>query len=217
VNLTQRPDIVRPTRKGMPATIWLWAAPILFLAAFYMLPVASIFGLAGRTALNEGLTFNIWLKVLRPLGFTVWQASLSTVLTLVIGLPAAYLFARFEFKGKAFLRVLSTLPFILPTVVVAASFNALLGPNGWINQWLMSIFQLESAPLLFVNSLWAILIAHVFYNTSVVIRVVGSAWEQMDARLEQAARVMGASPIKALREVTLPLLRPAIVSAALLV
>ena len=217
MNLTQRPDIVRPTRKGMPATIWLWAAPILFLAAFYMLPVASIFGLAGRTALNEGLTFNIWLKVLRPLGFTVWQASLSTVLTLVIGLPAAYLFARFEFKGKAFLRVLSTLPFILPTVVVAASFNALLGPNGWINQWLMSIFQLESAPLLFVNSLWAILIAHVFYNTSVVIRVVGSAWEQMDARLEQAARVMGASPIKALREVTLPLLRPAIVSAALLV
>jgi len=208
-----------PQSAGMaqPTTYWLWVVPVIFLVIFYLLPVGSIFELAGRTALTEGLDFNLWQKIIRPLGFTIWQAGLSTLFTLLIGLPAAYLFARFEFAGKGFLRVLSTLPFILPTVVVAASFNALLGPNGWLNQLLMTVFQIDTAPIQVLNSLWAIILAHVFYNTSVIIRVVGSAWEQLDPRLEQAARVMGASPFRALREVTIPLLRPAIYSAALLV
>lgn len=214
---TQSSSQHRVMNRRLPATLLLWAAPAVFLGLFYFLPVGSILELAARTALLEGLTVNFWPKVVRPLGFTLWQAGLSAAATLLIGLPAAYLFARFDFRGKAFLWVLSTLPFILPTVVVAASFNALLGPRGWLNQFLMALFALESAPVRLVNSLGAIVIAHVFYNTSVVIRVVGSAWEQLDPRLEQAARVLGASPLRALREVTLPLLRPAILSAALLV
>ena len=81
----------------------------------------------------------------------------------------------------------------------------------------MGLFDLTSPPIQMLNILAAILLAHVFYNTTIVIRVVGSAWAQLDPRLEQAARVLGASPLRTLREVTLPLLRPAILAAALLV
>ena len=68
-----------------------------------------------------------------------------------------------------------------------------------------------------LNTLGAILLGHVFYNTAIVIRLVGSAWAGLDLRLEHAARALGASPWQALKEVTLPLLRPAILSATLLV
>jgi thiamine transport system permease protein len=193
----------------------LWGAPLVFLAVFFFLPLGAVFRLAVESWAG-GTLFN-WGRVLRPLGFTFWQAGLSTLLTLAVGLPAAYVFARFEFPGKRLLRVLTTLPFILPTVVVAASFNALLGPRGGLNLLLMNAFGLDTPPIQVLNTLGAILLVHVFYNTTVVIRVVGSALAQLDPRLEQAARVLGASPLRTLREVTLPLLKPALLSAALLV
>lgn len=195
----------------------LWAAPLLFLAVFFFQPLLAVFRLALQAAAADGVGGGLWRAVARPLGFTFYQALLSTALTLLVGLPAAYLFARFDFPGKRLLRVLTTLPFILPTVVVAAGLNALLGPRGWINALLMGLLHLPDPPLNVLNSLAAILIAHVFYNTTVVIRVVGSAWAQLDPRLEQAARVLGASPRRALWEVTLPLLRPALLAAGLLV
>lgn len=194
-----------------------WILPLLFLLVFFFLPLGRIFWLAGEAALNQGIDSAMLVRVLRPLWFTVYQAVLSTLLTLAVGLPAAYVFGRFQFPGKGLLRVLTTLPFILPTVVVAASFNALLGPRGWLNLFLMGAFGLESPPIQLLNSLGAILLGHVFYNSTIVIRVVGSAWEQLDPRLEQAARVLGASSLRTFREVTFPLLRPAVLSALLLV
>jgi thiamine transport system permease protein len=203
-------------RIGQPAA-WLWALPLVFLAVFFFQPLAAIFGQAIRASLAEGISAYGWARLWDALGFTLWQAALSTVLTLVVGLPGAYVFGRFHFPGKSALRVLTTLPFIMPTVVVAASFNALLGPRGWANLILMDVFHLAQPPIAVLNSLAAILIAHVFYNTSIVLRVVGGAWAQLDPRLEQAARVLGASPARTLRLVTLPLLRPSILAAALLV
>lgn len=206
---------MRAVLKRVPRAAWLWGVPLVFLAVFFFLPLGAVFRLAVESW--AGGTLFKWERVLRPLGFTFWQAGLSTLLTLAVGLPAAYIFARFEFPGKRLLRVLTTLPFILPTVVVAASFNALLGPRGWLNLLLMNAFGLETPPIQILNTLGAILLAHVFYNTTVVIRVVGSALAQLDPRLEQAARVLGASPLRTLREVTLPLLKPALLSSALLV
>jgi thiamine transport system permease protein len=81
----------------------------------------------------------------------------------------------------------------------------------------MKLFALDTTPITFMNTLWGILLVHVFYNTTIVLRVVGSAWAQLDPRWEQTARVLGASPLQALKEVTLPLLRPSILAAALLV
>jgi thiamine transport system permease protein len=194
----------------------LWLLPLVFLAIFFFLPLITIFKLAIESA-PTGFDPALLARVGRPLGFTIYQALLSTLLTLVVGLPAAYVFGRFTFPGKDLLRVLTTLPFILPTVVVAASFNALLGPRGWVNLALMGLFGLENPPVQLMNSLAAILLAHVFYNTTIIIRIVGTAWEQLDPRLEQAARVLGASPWRAFREVTLPLLRPALLAGLLLV
>ena len=199
----------------------LWLLPLAFLALFYFYPLASILGLSfGRGAggllapLTEALS-SAYLR--RVLGFTIGQAALSTLLTLLVGLPGAYLLARRQFRGKGWLRALSGIPFVLPTLVVAAAFNALLGPRGWLNLGLMQLFDLAAPPITFVNSLTAILVAHVFYNTTIVLRMVGDFWARLSPRVEQAARALGASPLQAFRQVTLPLLAPALWAAALLV
>ena len=209
-------DANRPALRRL-SWLWLWLLPLAFLGFFFFQPLAAILRLAAEGALADGLRFDAWTRLGRPLLFTIWQAGLSTLLTLLVGLPAAWVFARFNFPGKRLISTLSTLPFILPTVVAAAGFNALLGPRGWVNLALMDWFNLTTPPVQFLNSLGAILLAHVFYNTTVVLRVVGSAWAQMDTRLEQAARSLGAGPLRAFWEVTLPLLRPPLAAAALLV
>ena len=203
--------------KNTIRTISLWFVPILFLLVFFFYPLGATFNLVIKEIVQDGLSAIKWARVLRPLGFTFFQAFLSTVLTLCLGLPAAFVFGRFTFPGKTLLRVLATIPFILPTVVVAASFNALLGPRGWANLLLMDIFNLSAPPLNVLNSLFAILIAHLFYNTTIVLRMVGSALEQLDPRLEEAARSLGASPFRAFWEVTFPLIKTPVLAAALLV
>ncbi|MCI0394819.1 MAG: iron ABC transporter permease [Chloroflexi bacterium] len=154
---------------------------------------------------------------LEILWFTTWQAALSTGLTLLVGLPAAYLFARFEFTGKTLLRALATVPFVMPTVVVAAAFRALLGPNGLANDLLVAVLGLERGPLRLEQTLAIILLAHIFYNVAVVVRLVGGFWANLSPRTVEAAQVLGAAPWRAFLEVTLPLLRPALISASLLV
>ena len=192
----------------------LWFFPLGFIGLFFFYPLGRILvqslDLSILTAEYFRLTFHVCL-------FTLYQATLSTILTLIAGLPAAYLFARFNFPGKALLRAMTAVPFMLPTVVVAAGFNALLGPRGWLNLGLMAVFGLETAPINFVGTLGAILLAHVFYNTTIVIRLVGSALSQLDPRLEAASRTLGADSPRVWWHITLPLLRPSLLAAGLLV
>lgn len=195
----------------------LWAIPLAFLVVFFYQPLVAIFRLVFSPRFSQGWELFRWSQVTKPLGFTLYQATLSTLLTLVLGLPAAWLFARFQFPGRKVLRTLTIIPFILPTVVVATAFNTLLGPRGWLNLGLMSLFNLSSPPLHVLNSLGAILLAHVFYNTSIVIRMVGSNLSRLNQNLPTAAQSLGASPWKAFKEVTLPLLMPSILSATLMV
>lgn len=206
----------------MRGSVWLLRAaqlpPLLFLGLFYLYPLGSILALSFRDG---------WLQPLSALlgdagfhrifGFTLWQAALSTALTLALGLPAAYLLARYDFPGKTLLRIVSSIPFVLPTLVVAAAFNALLGPRGWANQALMAGFELAQPPIQFVNAFTAILVAHVFYNTTIVLRLVGDFWARLDPRIEQAARSLGANAWHVFARVTLPMLAPALAAAALLV
>lgn len=196
----------------------LLALPFIFLFVFYFLPIGNIAAISIRQ-FNSGDYSNEmnWRLTTSAFNFTVFQATLSTVFTILVGLPAAYLFGRYVFKGKDVLRIASTLPFILPTVVVAAGFNALIGPKGWINIILIRVLGLSAAPINILNTLPAILLAHVFYNTSIIIRVVGAALAQVDRRFEDAARTLGASSWGAFRKITLPILFPSIISAVLLV
>jgi len=206
-----------PLRLAWLTALLLWAPPLLFLGVFFFYPLAAIFQVGLSAGGWQSLSPEVWGRIGRPFGFTLFQASLSTVLTLLIGIPGAYLFARYTFPGKRIIRVLTVIPFILPTVVVAASFNALLGPRGLVNLGLMGLLGLEAPPIHFLNTLWAILLAHVFYNTTIVLTIVGTAWERLGPRLSEAAQVLGANRWRTFWTVTLPLLRPSLASAALLV
>jgi thiamine transport system permease protein len=202
-------------------SVVLWLLPVGFLALFYFYPLASIFGLSLARSKGSWLA-SIFETLSAPstrsvLAFTFWQAALSTALTLLVGLPGAYLVARYRFRGRSLLLALTAIPFVMPTLVVAAAFNALLGPSGWLNLGLMRMFGLSQPPVTITGTLAAILIAHVFYNTTIVLRMVGDFWSHLDPRLGQAAQVLGANPWQALWRVTLPLLLPAITAAALLV
>jgi len=185
----------------------LWLLPIFFLGLFFFYPLARILFLAfdGSALERENLAL-----AYETLKFTFYQAALSTFFTFLLGIPSAFLFARHDFRGRAFLRALTAVPFMLPTVVVAAAFNSLLGPRGWLN------INLDD-PIPFAGTLTAILVAHVFYNTTIVIRILGSTLARLDPALEQAARSLGANPWRAWWHVTLPLLRPSLLAAGLLV
>ncbi|HEY0735258.1 MAG TPA: iron ABC transporter permease [Herpetosiphonaceae bacterium] len=197
----------------------LFALPLLFFALFYFYPLIAILQVSFASA-EESIAgiVSLWRDsyYLSVLWFSVWQAALSTALTLALGLPIAYVFARYRFRGKTLLRALATVPFVLPTVVVAAAFAALLGQNGVVNTILGDLLGVP-APLKLENTLTLILIAHVFYNLTVVLRIVGGFWANLDPRMVEAARVLGASRWRAWIEVTLPLLMPALGAAALLI
>jgi thiamine transport system permease protein len=199
------------TSRGLPRFVrgLVVAVPLAFLAVFFVYPVLAIVGrgLAPHWSVDlDPLRDVVTDARLRHIAwFTVWQATLSTVLTLAVGIPGAYVLARCEFPGRRVVRALVTVPFVLPTVVVGSAFVALLGDGGPL------------ASLGLDQTLGAILIAHVFFNYSVVVRTVGSLWSHLDPRPEEAARMLGASRLRTFREVTLPALRPAIAAAGAVV
>ncbi len=112
--------------------------------------------------------------------FTLWQAAVSTVLTIAAGLLPAYVMARYRFPGRRLLSGLLTAVFVLPTVVMGAAMLALL-----------------PAPI--ERGVWAILAAHVAFNLAVVVRTVGAVWEHLPGDLEAAAATLGASPWRVAR------------------
>ncbi len=206
---------MRNTRRKL--FYFLGAIPIVYLLVFYTLPLGIIFEKAFEGFQTLLQTSGLLQKLGRPLAFTLYQAGLSVILTVLVGFPIAYLFSHFQFKGKKLFQAAVTLPFILPTVVVAAALNSLIGSSGWLNLALMQVFDLTSPPIQIMNSLEIILLAHIFYNTSIFVRVVGAAWAQLETEQEQAARTLGAGAWQRFWFITLPLLKQSILSAVLMV
>ena len=202
--------MIETPRPAQPARILLWLAPLLFLLVFFFIPLSKILTLTFDPAtLISAKNLHV---VGQALSFTIYQATLSTILTFALGLPSAILFSRFDFRGKTYLRALTAIPFMLPTVVVASSFNAILGTHGILS----FLFPLSFSSTPTFHFL-LILAAHIFYNTTIVIRIVGNALSRLDPKLEQAARSLGADTFRMWKNITLPLLRPSLLAATLLV
>ena len=140
---------------------------------------------------------------LERLKFSFYQALISTILTVALALPSAVYFARYKFIGKRLIKTIFTIPFVMPTVVAAIGFLALVGPKG------ITSFNLK-------NSFIIILIAHVFYNYALVLRIVSSYLESLGNEIYQAADILGASQFRKFWQISLPLAMPAIIAAATL-
>lgn len=124
--------------------------------------------------------------ILSALRFSIWQAIWSTTVTLAVGSVLAWVLARYEFRGRRAIRVIVTVPFVLPTVVVGSAFLALL-------------------PTSVERSFGSIVFAHVFFNIAVVVRLVTPQWSMVDPDLLAAARTLGASPFRLVTRIVVPL------------
>ena len=182
--------------------------PIAFLGVFFAWPLAAIVwrgvapdGTPDLPALVDVVTNSRWWRV----GwFTTWQATLSTVATLVVGLPIAGVLANHRVPGAGLLRGFFTVPFVMPTVVVATAFLAVFDALGEFgDRWRESVA--------------AIIVAHVFFNIAVVVRTVTDPWSRLDPGVEHAARMLGRSAWSTVWSVTLPRLRAPIAAASAIV
>lgn len=180
--------------------------PLAFLAVFFAWPVATLMGrgLAPDGALDlsgfgEVLTRERTWRILTQ---TLAQATLATAVCVALGIPGALVLYRRAFPGRDLLRGVVTVPFVLPSVVVGVAFHALVTRGG----------PLEDLGL--DGTLSAVVAALAFFNYGLVVRTVGTMWSRLDPRAVEAARALGASPMRAFATVTLPALAPAIASAA---
>ncbi|MGL5823267.1 MAG: ABC transporter permease [Nocardioides sp.] len=181
--------------------------PLAVLAIFFVLPVTGMIsrGWWVDQAFDPVGVIEVLARprVHRVLWFTLWSATLGTVISVGLGVPAAYVCYRLALPGRRLVRAVLMVPFVLPTIVVGVAFRQLLtGP--------LRLLQAD-------GSAWSIVAALAFFNIAVVVRIVGSSWENLDPRPAEVAAALGASPAQVLRTVTLPLLRPAILAAASLV
>ncbi|NCC66057.1 MAG: iron ABC transporter permease, partial [Spirochaetia bacterium] len=149
--------------------------------------------------------------------FTLTQATLSTLASLILALPGAYLIATYRFKGKRLILALSAIPFVIPSILVVLGFVIFFGNNGFLNRILMNLFNLSEPPLKILYSFPAIILAHTFYNFPIIMSLVSSYWEHMDEHCESASRTLGATKTRTFFSITLPRLLPAIISACSLV
>lgn len=193
--------LVRP--KPAPSTIVAVVlgagVPLAFVAIFFLWPVGTMIERGFEGGVGDIL---IRPRTLRLVGLTLGQAALAAVLATALGLPAAHVLYRLRFRGRALLRAIVIVPFVLPTVVVGVAFRTLLrggGPLGFLH---------------LDQSFAGIIAALVFFNVAVVARTVGVAWATLDGRQEEAARALGASPVRAFVSVTLPRLAPSLLAAA---
>ena len=221
VDIEVRNDKLKIRSEAFTSHVLLLSLPALaFLAIFFVWPLVEIARVSFTPGdLSRGETP---LSVLRNpvtaqvLAFSLEQAVLSTLLTLLAGVPIAFAFARYRFYGQRLLRALAVVPFVMPTVVVAAAVSALLGPRGALNGFLQSLLSLSQPPIQLQGTLALILIAHVFYNVAVVIRIVGGFLASYNPRIEEAAQNLGANRWQVLRYIALPMALPAIGAAAAL-
>ncbi|NHK31236.1 MAG: iron ABC transporter permease [Asgard group archaeon] len=177
--------------------------PIILIILFLLFPVISVlissvydgtkfsFEFLG-TIFSDTLYYYIF-------GFTFSQALLSTIITLLVGIPIGYVFGKYEFRGRKILLAIFTVPFILPTVLVGMGFVSLFGESGFLGSKFLSL-----------------ILAHTFYNVPLVIHYFSAYYRTFDQNMIDAAKTLGSKGFHRLFRVFLPLFLPPILSASVL-
>ncbi|MCH9815215.1 MAG: iron ABC transporter permease [Actinomycetia bacterium] len=198
-------------RKQWPRAA-LWLIPAVFFSVFFVYPTAHLIVVALQG--ESGWQLGAFWAALTDAGmlsvawFTIWQAAVSTLLTLLVALPGAWVLAKYQFRGRGLVEALSVVAFVMPSVVVATAVSVTLAPDGPLG-WLLP----EDAN----RGLGAIFFAHIYFNVAVVLRVVSTYWRQLDPQQEQAAATLGANPLQVFTSVTLRRLWPAILASGAIV
>lgn len=199
-----------------PLRRWLLPAlPLAFLAVVLVAPVARL--LAEGLAPGADAEPLRWLDVWQD-DFLRWrvlwsfaQAAITCVLSLLLGLPVAWVLARLAFPGRRWVLRLLMLPFVVPTLVAALGVLALWGPRGLLGAPLADAgVDLQDTP-------WLLLYGNLFFNLCVVVRAGVDALEQVSATRVAAARTLGATPWRAFWRVEWPAIAPWLASALCLV
>jgi len=183
----------------------LWAVPLVFVALLFYWPVTEV-ALLGFS--GDWLAKLLEPKTLGVVWFTFWQAVISTFITVILAIPGSYLLYRRSFPGQQIVNALVTVPFVLPSIVVAVGFTVFRSVH--------EFYQSLGITFLAEPVYW-IIAAHVFVNYSIAVKTIGGVWATLDSDTESAAELDGAGRFRTLISVSLPQLRPAIYSAAALV
>lgn len=183
----------------------LWLLPLAFITVLFLWPVTKVFSL--------GLTADWWHELTAPevldaLWFTTWQALVSTLICLILGIPSAYVLYRKTFWGQGAIKAIITIPLILPTIIVAIIFSSFRKAHEFYSEFGMSFIA--------DNSIYWIIAAHVFVNYAITVRTIGGLWATLDPATEEAAELAGAGRLRTVISISLPQLKPALVSAAAL-
>ncbi|MDO8427629.1 MAG: iron ABC transporter permease [Candidatus Diapherotrites archaeon] len=145
-----------------------------------------------------------------------FQASVSTLGAVLVGIPVAFVIARRNFPFKQAVKSLFLIPFVFPSILVVISFILVFGNNGWINQFLQNSFGFQ-VPVNFLYGFQGIILAHIFYNFPLVAKFVSTAWESSDKTMKEAAQTLGANRIQTFFSITVFQLLPSILASASLV
>lgn len=187
---------------------WILVLPAVIGVLFLVLPFAGMLIRAPWTTMGARVTDP---DVLAALWLSLSTATVATVVSLIIGVPLAWLLARTEFPGRRFVRALVTVPLVIPPVVGGVALLIVLGRNGLVGQYLDAWFGLT---LPFTSA--AVVIAQVFVAMPFLVISVEGALRGADRRYEEAAATLGASRVTIFTRVTLPMVLPGIGAGAVL-
>lgn len=170
-----------------------------FIGLLWRAPWGQLTDVAGRSSVRDAL----WLSIKTSLT--------STVASIVFGVPLAWLLARVQFPGRGFVRALATLSMVLPPVVGGVALFASFGRRGLFGQYLDEWFGFR---LPFTTA--GVVVAQTFVAMPFLVLTVEAALRQLDHRVEDAARTLGASRWYVFSRITLPTIRPALIAGAVL-
>ena len=203
--------------RSLVAIGFIFVLSVLLLCLFFLFPFATMLlnVFSNISQFFTNLTFLFSNRVVfNAFYFSLLEATLSTLLCILLGFPGAYIFSHYSFSGDKMVKSLITVPFLLPPIVVVIGLITVYGETGIINTLFHGTLI---SHLIQLEGFQGIILAHVYYNTPIIIRVVSVAWGQLDKDPLYVAETLGASRFTRLIRLELPQLRYAIISASIIV